>query len=346
MNRVSEHIEYLLRREDAFVVIPDIGALFLRIVPSRYDVQKGFFLPPEVEIAFNSSIIVSDGALEASIIRREGVDFKKANEIILEFSEGIKKTLTEGGVASLGKVGSLILRDGRLNFIPLAHCFTPADFSWLEPVPSPSLLARPRWASGDDEFQIENDKIIETIESKRLLSRKNSIRKVSKIAASVSLFLVMSFVIGLILKQTAPDLQKAFVGLDITGVLSGGSSSTSLMDSNCPDSIHINNKTLKVIVKRHEDAVTIVDTVSKKLPKQPTVGQRYFYVVASLPSEKGACQFISDAGQKGERLGIVLCEGGRYRVYAAAGTTRQEVESAIALNELKEIFPEGWICRR
>ena len=115
---------------------------------------------------------------------------------------------------------------------------------------------------------------------------------------------------------------------------------------------------LVLVLRHHDDATTAVDTTAKatapkhvaevaKIVKTPQSvlrfdeNDRYCLVVASLATQEEAERFIARNSKL--QLGV-LPKDGRYRVYAATGTTAAGAQSAAA--ELADRYPDAWVCRR
>lgn len=116
---------------------------------------------------------------------------------------------------------------------------------------------------------------------------------------------------------------------------------------------------LVLVLRHHEDAITTVDTTVTTPASKPgtTVvaevkkdmetalrfdeNDRYCLIIASMATREEADRFI--ARNNKQQLGV-LPKDGRYRVYAATGTTAAGAQSAAA--ELADRYPDAWVCRR
>lgn len=119
MNLVIDHLEYLLRRHDC-VTVPGIGALMVRYRPARFDSRNPLvLLPPSRELAFNGALVESDGMLESSVARRNGVSFEAASRIVEDETESLLEQLKKFGTIALGRLGELNFSEyGTIIFSP------------------------------------------------------------------------------------------------------------------------------------------------------------------------------------------------------------------------------------
>ncbi|MGM9860460.1 MAG: hypothetical protein ACI31C_06870, partial [Muribaculaceae bacterium] len=106
-----------------------------------------------------------------------------------------------------------------------------------------------------------------------------------------------------------------------------------------------------LVISRHdepEEAVQepeteVTDEVAPEQVATPTLDAEasYFLVVASLASQEEAQKFVNNSTIN---LGI-LPAGPYYRIYAASGTTADEVLKA-KQGDIAERYPDAWVCRR
>lgn len=334
MNFLVRHIEYLLRSGDGCVLIPGLGAVISRRIPARYDSEAGRILPPTREYSFNSSLTHTDGTLAASVARARGINFEQAARMVDDAVVRMRKSLREGTPVSLGRVGSIVEREGRTLFIPFAGSLHASPDSWMTAVSVKPLLASPAASTVRDE-----DEAGMFSSAIRTAWRRNAVRA-SRIAASVALVLALGFAVAMTLGRTAPETQNASLGFEFSAPASKKSPLISRPGTS--------SSPLVLVLRTHDDAVTTVDTT--KIHEEPAPvriaahdagSARFCLIVASLTTREEAERFV----RKGSDLRI-LEKDGRFRVYAASGGSSSEVRAKAAALGLDDRYPGAWICRR
>ncbi|MDE6311776.1 MAG: hypothetical protein K2L96_08190 [Muribaculaceae bacterium] len=334
MNFVVRHIEYLLRTGDGCVVIPGIGALLARRSPARFDASAGCYVPPSTVYAFNGMLRDSDGLLVSSIARKEDISFDQAARRVDDFVTSVRSNLRSGRPVALGRIGSLVMSDGNMVFMPL-EAKTPA--SWLCPVAMRPLVAAPVVRIESEEH--EADEFAETI---RDAWRRTAIR-IGRVAASVAVVVAVGFAVANFLGRTAPVAQRASLGLEF--------SSPAKENSGLLNRPGTSSSPLVLVLRNFDDAATVVDTMAMAvadktehhaMPAAHTGNGAYVYVVASLGSREEAERYMKR--HKGD-LRVLSSESGRYRVYAASASSSASLRDKIRTLGMEDSFPGAWICR-
>lgn len=126
MENLIRHLEQLIVQHD-YAILPEFGGFIVNYVPAKIDNTSNSIAAPYKEIAFNPALNYNDGLLAGAIQRETGTNFRKANNIVKEAIETIKKQLRNGETVSLGRIGSLHLNEnGQTEFIPAkAYDFLP-----------------------------------------------------------------------------------------------------------------------------------------------------------------------------------------------------------------------------
>lgn len=333
MNLIVANIERLLRDGCGCVALPGLGAVVARPVAARFDADRGLMLPPGVEYAFNAAVFEDGATLARSVARHARLSFEAASFLVDDFVAEVRRTLSSGSVASLGRIGSLVNgENGKLRFIPLAHCFTPADFLWLEP--AEVRASSRRHELSNSSFEEDTD-----FANKVSQAWRESVRRGARIAAGVALFIAAAFCVALTLDRTLPEgREEAGIGAGMTNPIEILKSSNTLPGEKRAPAV--------LVLHKFADAVTEVDTV-KELRTEVEMSQEndeYFFVVASLASQAQAERFIREHGGDDAGLRIKDCDS-RFRVYALAGSSREYVEEKAAAEGFNQKYPEAWICR-
>lgn len=346
MNLLVRHIEYLLRSGDACVVIPGIGALISHRVPARFDESAGRFLPPSVEYSFNSSIRREDGVLASSFARAGGITYENAVRQVEAEASAMRKALRSGSPVSLGRIGSLMSRDGSTLFIPFAYRLLASPLAWLEPV-ALRPLASPEDPSHEEDRPSDDASLLASVVKSAW--RRTALRA-GKIAASVALLLTLGFGVAMTLGRTAPRTENASLGFEFSRNAKPESALISRPGTS--------SSPLVLVIRHHDDAATVVDTaslsrqseISAANPK-PSVAKydafggsdaSYCLVVASLGSMSEAERYVASHGGNLR----VLESDGRYRVYAASGNSSGAVLEKAHQMGIQDRYPGAWVCRK
>ena len=87
---------------------------------------------------------------------------------------------------------------------------------------------------------------------------------------------------------------------------------------------------------------TKADTTIPTATPRIIAADKYYLIVASLPSREKAEEFISMQNH-GDKLEIAEADG-RYRVYAATGNTIAEARQPLISGEFGSRYPDAWVC--
>ena len=112
----------LLLHDHDCLVIPKFGGFVAHPVPARYDTDKGEWVPPGRNVAFNPKLTVRDGLLEQEIRRATGCRNEAATELIDSEVDALKAHLESGGTRDISGLGRLYLTaNGTIGFAPEAR---------------------------------------------------------------------------------------------------------------------------------------------------------------------------------------------------------------------------------
>ncbi|MDE7459239.1 MAG: SPOR domain-containing protein [Muribaculaceae bacterium] len=354
MNEIIRHIEYLLVANDC-VVIPGLGAVIAHTLPARYDSSRHTFIPPSRVFSFNASLDHNDGLLVSSVARSKSITFEAARAMVAGEVESMKRLIASVGSISFGLVGCLkMAADGSISFEPGKSSALSPMTMWL-----PQLQLRPVTELARLRAQQAE---AASRPSPHRVSPVNYIYRAVRVAASFAILLALGFVLG-----TTIDFDKAqYASLGIENFTAKQPVESERVAS--VSSVYRrpgqSTSEVKLYLRPFDDASEIVDTASRaayqrerlvermKSETSPTEAvmpeklrfesqDRYYLVVASLPTETDAEDFVSQ--YKNQQLGI-LAKDGRYRVYAATGANLREARTAAVA--LAERYPDVWVCRK
>jgi len=117
MEGLLQHLGQLIIQHD-YAILPEFGGFIVNYVPAKIDESRNLITAPCKEIVFNPALNYNDGLLAGSIQQAENVSFRKANLIVRDNVDELKKRLKNGETVALGKIGGLHLNEnGQTEFI-------------------------------------------------------------------------------------------------------------------------------------------------------------------------------------------------------------------------------------
>ena len=339
MNHVIRHIEYLVRRHDC-VVLPKWGAFIADYQPACFDEKLGLMYPPMRELSFSASVDYNDGLLASSIARKNGIPFAQASRIVEEELSSMKHQLSLDGEISLGKVGRFIKQD------EVSVIFEPAAMqAALGSMGFGTMAVKPLLS------KVKED----AISAGRIdAPRRGRLSRIGLRAIKAAAAVAVAVGISVALLRPSLFNRNNDDMASIAPVMAQRSTqSTSIVPAvketktlNIPIPEEDAPKDAQVAVQNVEESVT-ADEVKAVIAEQsaPSIrinsDDRYCLVVASLPSQALAEQFIRE--NKSFDLGV-LSKDGKYRVYAATGNTINEVLKSKETAAIGGSFADAWVC--
>ena len=373
MNLVIDHLEYLLRRHDC-VTVPGIGALMVRYRPARFDSRNPLvLLPPSRELAFNGALVESDGMLESSVARRNGVSFEAASRIVEEETESLLEQLKKFGTIALGRLGELNFSEyGTIVFSPFdasgwdfshyglrplylkgadsmlkaSHMAAVSAVAGNAAVPSAPHNELPAPAPWGEEEEAAPVKDSRGVVAKGLVG----------IAASLAVIVTLAL---FFLNPVKVENEPVKASIAPTEVAETNSMETAEAPAaeyaddvdpagNMIDASRSESISAEADVADTAEALPAATEVSESRlssggvetsPRQIRFDDAdpFCVIVASFPEESQATRYIAE--NPGRVLGV-LQQDGKYRVYAATGATYEEAAAQ------KSISDGAWICRR
>lgn len=350
MNIIIEHLEYLMRRHDC-VTVPGIGAFMIRYAGARFeDEREQKILPPSRKIVFNGAITESDGILERSVAKRNGVSFEAAARIVRQEADSLALQLAETGMIAMGRLGELSVTEyGSTIFNPSPVAGWDYRYYGLQPVSVNRIDTvnenMQRELSDDRQHTAQTTPIITgaiaPFEEEQESRRGNIWRKVANVAASIAVLVTLTlFIINPIRIGNEPykasvapvekiEKQQATQSAETEDVVDVATEEA-LTDDNNAD--RIDDSAID------SSSADTVETTTGKGGIRFAESDPYCVIIASFPSESQANQYLAE--NKGRKLGV-LNKDGRYRVYVATGDTYAAAESQKAL-----LTEDAWVCRR
>ncbi|MDL2265990.1 SPOR domain-containing protein [Parabacteroides sp. OttesenSCG-928-G07] len=316
MQRIIAHIERLLTIHDC-VVVPQLGGFVAQKIPAVYILKEHGFKPPHSEISFNASLTHSDGLLATSYIQAYKVSFKKAQLMIEEDVDEIKKSLNSYKKASLGVIGSLHSGEsGQLIFSPGKTASVDALHYGLPTFYFPVL---PQSTMVDESVKRANDSDVFYVPIHRKF-----IRGVAATAAALGLFLLLSTPV----KEINNSAYTASFIPTERSILSPAD----------------NTANHTIADSESNNIPTVAEaTVNTSAPQSTLKPKLYYIIIGSFPNEQQANLFIADVDQTIFRDVNTVVRDNKHRVYTQAFDNREEAETYLATVRQNEKYQTAWL---
>lgn len=313
MNTIIPHIEYLLQNHDC-VIIPGIGALLAFGECAYYAEEEGIWHAPRRVVSFNPELSRSDGLIASSIARREDISIEAAAVKLNAAVKSMRAELESTRRLSLGAAGTLSI-DSEGYF-----SFEPGECAWL----SPTHMWLPDFAMSPVVRASEIER--ESQRERRMARLPFNLMKAAQVAACACVLVILGWVVAKNLSYNPEDQYATFAP---TATLRASANSM----QSAPATL------ILACAPADEQVENIVVDNSLK----PGPSHSYFLVIASLATRGEAEKFISQNHEL--KLGI-LEKDGRFRIYAATGSSAAEAMDAFKESEAASRYPNSWVCRR
>lgn len=331
VNSISQHICYLLRHHDC-VVLPGWGAFVAQRCPAVIDVESDTIYPPRRVLGFNAAITHDDGLIASSVVRREGISYEAALQRVSEVVDTLRRQIAVDRECHIAGIGSFHMTDDDVCV------FEPSD-SNIVALPSsvlPVVSVRPVLEVAKTQAE-ERDML--PAAGSRPFSR-NWMKIAASLVALICLGIVFSTPIAI------PDAARASLAAPaITFASQDDDAVYELSDAN-------RHGVLSIVIPQEADAMAVVDTAKVDAPivAIPSIGtgmrmaesDSYCVIVASLASRELAQDFVDNA----DIPMSILERDGKYRVYAATGSTLAGAMDIARQTRLTDRYPGVWVCRR
>lgn len=170
----------LLLHDHDCLVIPELGGFVAHPVPARFDEDKGEWVPPGRNVAFNPRLTVRDGLLEQEIRRATGCTNDAASALIDQEVITLRRRLEAGGTQDIPGLGRLYLTEsGLIGFAPEPR---------LGERYAPPGLGRIPWV----DLEAEQETPVETVPDETAEQAIQWLAPLSRVAAILLLPLVVA----------------------------------------------------------------------------------------------------------------------------------------------------------
>lgn len=325
------HIEYLIIRHDC-VVIPGFGALIAHYRPAHIDRELGCMFPPSRTLVFNPDIIHNDGLLASSIARGMETTFDSATALLSKEVTALKLQLDNSGEYALGRLGIFSRKDnGPVVFEPFQATALSPRLAGMR-----AIAMRPvAEAIAEEAASLAAEK-----EGKNHMPLR---RRVLNIAASLALLVCLGVTLTTPIFEHKASLAGFGSGI-VTTVKTEEPEFEPITQPDIDLRIALPMKTAETAEPRVITVDTKADTTIPTATLRIIATDRYYLIVASLPTREKAEEFISMQNH-GDKLEIAEADG-RYRVYAATGNTITEARQPLISGEFGSRYPDAWVCRK
>ena len=318
MISISQHIEYLMMRNDC-VVVPGWGALVANHVPSA--TSDSHISRPARHLGFNPSITHNDGLLATSLMRRHNISFDEACKLIADNVTVFRRQLATGSEVAFGRIGIFRVDEhNKLVFTPTVledACDEYFGLHSFEFKPLPQLVGE----------QTSNPNSVQGIFS----------RKGMKVAASIAALIGMGILLS---TPVVVDKDVHTASLNIT------------TEKTKPTTV----KVTPVSKSTNKDMQFEVFDTSSPMPNPVIVEKKpiyntgmpcdenggFFLVINSCKKQHQAAALVKQYARKGIKA-RAISRGGYYHLVVAQSNNQQELIHAKKL--LPANYRKAWICK-
>lgn len=339
MNCVIRHIEYLISRKDC-VIIPGLGAVLAHYASAAIDVEASCIMPPKRVYSFNTGLTQSDGTLACSLSRAEGISYEKAASKVAKEVDAMVQQLHHDGEMPLGRIGILSYdsADNLIQFIPFEGDRLSALTAWLPSVRMPVA---------------EQVAPIPQLPAVEPYVRQSHLRRFSRIAAFVALFIGICFVVSTPI--SIDDAALASLYPQISPITAADLSLDTAKTEAAPAPVDIvidePIATQEEVAEPQEPAIeaaepqepAIVPALPQEIqqPEAAASEGNYLIIVSSLASMADAEKYLSRAADPSLKIYV---KDSKYRVYCAAFETSSQAYAALA--QMQKTNANLWVCKR
>lgn len=350
MNRIIRHIQYLLSKHDC-VIIPGLGALLARSVVSRC--EDGVMTAPRRAYSFNPLLKDDDGLLTHSIARQSGITYEQARIEVEREVAMMRRTLAEQGQLQIGRIGILTYADSEtMEFFPATHDSITPMVSWMPMIEVISTIERAREMMRGEEAQAKTRRHHQYL--------RTALRAAASVIVLLTICLVASTPVAVDNSEYAslyPEIGKAKVIVPTKHKAVENITPAKTENQTTAQVAPIAQSEPQIQPapqKAAESAQSVVK--EQKAPRRAAASTAeirfrdndpYCLIVASLTNAEDARKFIDEQYRVNPAMALdVIVKDGRYRVYAATGTTMASAQAYANDSRIARRFKGAWVCAR
>jgi hypothetical protein len=321
------------------VIVPGLGALIAHHTSASFDAELGCVFPPRRSIVFNAELTHNDGLLVSSVARRHRISYEQAVQVVADEVTAMRCQLRQDGETGIGHLGVLSLTaEGVLSFMPYESASVSPQYVGLSAVKAVPLAA-------NQERRAAVPVVCE--EQPEDLEYTNIYTPIHRGLLHVAAMVVALVVLGLML--STPIIDDNAMRASMVPAIERASAATSNVDELQALDSRTKNISLIIAMPDADSAVATVDADSMQRRQalrdiRCDASDRYFLIVASLPSEKKAMEYIA-SHPTGDEMHLLETDG-KYRVYVATGNTLEATQRAMTIAGFSARYPQAWVCRR
>ncbi|MCH5216883.1 MAG: hypothetical protein J1F10_08055 [Muribaculaceae bacterium] len=315
MNKMVQHIEYLLHFHDC-VIVPEWGAFIIQREKATFCVDNQLIKAPYTSLSFNSEINHNDGLLAMSIAKKDGISFDSANKLLQSEVDTLKVLFDGQQELHFGEIGTFKNENSRKIFCP--------DNSVINTLYGECSLHNISVKTVEELLQ-DRGRDKERGKGKVFLTR------VANYAASVVILL------GLILTLSTP------ININLS---SSEQASLNLLKQQERLISEVESKSGELLISM--PPATSISKISESdnnglKNTHDCTDDIFFLIVASFPTEKDAMRYISESNDNQLKF---ICMDGKFRVFISSAAEHQSI-----VKERKNVIASGkyadaWICKK
>ena len=374
MRPLATYIQYLLMtRHYAFV--PGVGGFMLHEEDSllkcamTFDaliedeqtgettfgrIFAGKLLAPSHEIKFNGSMTHDDGMLANVIMEAEGLTFDEANAAIRTAATALVETARRDGSCTLGHLGDLVYKDGRLSLRAADCTADDPQYYGLAPV-----RVRPWW---DIEEERHPKLHKPEAEVKPQPAHRDGVVELPTrwLRRAAVILLIVTFFFANMIPFVRENDGSEYANIVSTDLLTrhisafsssstgstGSTGSTATADIISPaGSTTTANITSEIVLPNDSVNTQVEPTGSTAAADTISVApaKHYLIVVRSCKSEAEALKAMRRLQQKGYDDLSIFAKGGRYRVFIRLFDVKAEAETYLTDLRADANFADAWL---
>lgn len=160
--KIDRYISELLYDHDC-VIVTDLGGFITHYRPATINPAVNTISPPSKKLAFNASLIKSDGLLAYHISDREALNYAEASKLIADYAAQAKEQMLQGKKLKIEKVGMLYIdKEKNIQFLPDQNANYLIDSFGLTAIHAPVLKREvPVLAITEEEEEINTYETVE-----------------------------------------------------------------------------------------------------------------------------------------------------------------------------------------
>ena len=324
MMTIISHIEYLIKEHEC-VIIPGFGAFISYYTPS-YVTEQGALIPPKLLYGFNAAIKHNDGLLANSIMRKNGISYDEAVDIIDGDVRIIKSQLDDSNEFIFGEIGVFSNAESGVLFEPNERIsYSKSSMFGLRDIQLSEVGKQQQLSDASEKKDVVYISL-----------RKDFFR----IAASIIVLVVLAFALSTpIALDDAPDY---------AGVKFVAESQKTVVEQPMKSDVKAGRQTSvdtlnTTVSKKKESAVSPESESHSELAVSPD-NYKYYLVIATFRTKKQAELYVKQSAAESDLEAKVLDNGGSlYRVYVAAGNSYDSLSTK--LDDIYGTNPDAWIYK-